>query len=153
MLAATRTTVGIRRPSPGDRSARALGLATAGLLAVDGLGGSLAVASGWNTAAEAWGSRAVAAAPVPMMAAQIALAAAAVRWPGRRGAVAAGVLAGVCGISGLSGFFDGQFGKHGLPRTLLAVQVMLVASTLGVAALAVVRARRLLRAGERDGAA
>jgi hypothetical protein len=152
MVAATGRDPGTRRPPPADRSARALGLATAGLLAVDGVGGGLAVVTGSNTPLDAWGSRAVAAAPVPMMAAQVALAAAAVRWSGRRGAVAAGLLAGACGISGLSGFFDGQLGKQGLPRTLLGVQVLLVGSTIGVGALAVIRARRLLRAEADDAA-
>ena len=153
MVAAITRKPGNRRPPLVDGGARALGLATAGLLAVDGLGGGLAVVTGWNAPADAWGSRAVAAAPIPMMAGQVALAAAAVRWPGRRGAVAAGLLAGACGLSALSGFFDGQFGRQGLPRVLRGVQVLLVASTLGVGALAVVRARRLLQAEEADGAA
>ena len=134
-------------------SGRALGTATAGLLAIDGLGGSLAVALGANTPAEAWLARAVAGAPVPMMAAQVALAATAVRWPDRRGAVAAGLLVGACVISGVSGFFDGQFGKPGLPRALVGVQVLLVVSTLGVGAVAAARARYLLGSGSADGAA
>ena len=134
-------------------SGRALGTATAGLLAIDGLGGSLAVALGANTPAEAWSARAVAAAPVPMMAAQVALAATAVRCPDRRGAVAAGLLVGACVISGVSGFFDGQFGKPGLPRALVGVQVLLVVSTLGVGAVAAARARYLLGSGSADGAA
>ncbi|MGY1682342.1 hypothetical protein [Geodermatophilus sp. SYSU D01176] len=134
-------------------SGRALGTATAGLLVIDGLGGSLAVALGHNAPADAWSGRAVAAAPVPMMAAQAALTAGAVRWPDRRGAVAAGLLAGACVVSALSGFFDGQFGKPGLPRTLVCVQVLLVAGTLGVGALAAARARHLLGSGAADGAA
>ena len=153
MIAATSRAPGVRRPSHGDASGRALGMATAGLLAIDGLGGVMAVASGWNTPVDAWGARAVAAAPVPMMAAQAALATAAVGWPGRRGAVAAGLLAGACAVSGMSGFFDGQFGKPGLPRSLLGVQILLVASTLGVGAMAVARARRLLRVRAADNTA
>jgi hypothetical protein len=82
------------------------------------------------------------------MVAQAALAAAAVRRPDRRGGTAAGLLSGVCLVSALSGFFDGQLAKQGLPRHLLGLQVLLVAATSGVGALAAVRGRRLLRAGE-----
>ncbi|GAB3201514.1 hypothetical protein GCM10027261_36210 [Geodermatophilus arenarius] len=135
----------VEPPGPTDRSGRRLGLATAGMLLLDGVGGGLAVASGWNTPAEAWSGRAVAAAPAPVMVAQAALAAAAVRRPGRRGAAAAGLLAAVCLLSSLSGFFDGQLGRPGLPRHLLGVQLLLVGVTSGVGALAAVRARRLLR--------
>ncbi|MGY1828833.1 hypothetical protein ACI8AA_00215 [Geodermatophilus sp. SYSU D01180] len=138
----------VRSPGSTDRSGRTLGLATAGLLLLDGVGGGLAVASGWNTPAEAWSGRAVAAAPAPVMTAQAALAAAAVRWTGRRGGAAAGLLAAVCLLSSLSGFFDGQLGRPGLPRHLLGVQLLLVGVTSGVGALAAVRARRLLRSGE-----
>ena len=141
----------VESPLPTDGTARTLGPATVGLLLLDGVGGLLAVASGWNTPAEAWAGRAVAAAPAPVMVAQAALAAAAVRWPDRRGGAAAGLLSGVCAVSALSGFFDGQLAKQGLPRHLLWVQVLLVAATSGVGALAAVRGRRLLGAGDAGG--
>ena len=141
----------VELPEPIDRTGRVLGLATAGLLLLDGVGGSLAVASGWNTPAEAWGGRAVAAAPAPVMAAQATLAAAAVRWTDRRGGVAAGLLAAVCVVSAVSGFFDGQLGKPGLPRHLLGVQLLLVGATSGVGVAAAARARRLRRPGAPGG--
>jgi len=147
MGAFARSRHALESPAATDRTGRALGLATAGLLLLDGVGGSLAVVSRWNTPAEAWGGRAVAAAPAPMMAAQATFAAGAVCWPDRRGVAAAGLLATVCVVSVLSGFFDGQVGKPGLPRHLLGVQFLLVGATAGVGALAAVRARRLLRAG------
>ena len=151
MVALAGSREAVESPAPPDKAGRILGLATAGLLVLDGVGGSLAVASGWNTPAEAWGGRAVAAAPGPVMAAQAALAAAAVRWPGRRGGAASGLLAAVCLLSAVSGFFDGQLGKRGLPRHILGVQLLLVGTTSGVGALAVIRARRLLTTGGAGG--
>ena len=124
---------------------RALRTGVAGLWALDLLGGGLAVATGWNTAEQAWGGDAVLAAPLPMMTAQAALAVAAAR-DDRRGTVAAGLLAGACLVSSVSGFFDGQFARHGLPRPLVAFQVTLVTATLAVGTLAAVRFRHLLSA-------
>jgi len=45
----------------------------AGLVALDALGGGLAIATGRNTPAEAWSGRAVLAAPLPMVAVQVVL--------------------------------------------------------------------------------
>ncbi len=151
MVALATSRQAVASPGRTDTRDRTLGLATVGLLLVDAVGGSLAVASGWNTPAEAWSGRAVAAAPAPVMAAQAALAAAALRWPDRRGVAAAGLLATVCLVSALSGFFDGQLGKRGLPGHLLGVQLLLVGGTSGVGALAAVRARRLLQAWRAGG--
>jgi len=123
--------------------AGALRTGVAGLLALDLVGGGLAVATGWNTATRAWSGDAVLAAPLPMMAAQTGLAVAAGR-DGRSGAVAAGLLAGACLVSAVSGFFDGQFARHGLPGPLVAFQVTLVTATLAVGALAVGRLRHLV---------
>lgn len=77
--------------------------------------------------------------------AQALLALAARRWPDRRGAVAAGLLAAASVVSGISGFLDGQFAKPGLAAPLVGFQVVLVIATLGVAALAGHRALRLFR--------
>src|SRR3712207_4339410 len=73
---------GTRRPG---EDGRGLPRATAGLLALALVGGGLAVASGWNTPAEAWSGAAVLAAPLPMMAAQAVLALTAARRSDRRG--------------------------------------------------------------------
>ena len=62
------------------------------LVAVDLAGGLLAVASGVNTWSEAWGGKALLAAPVPMIAVQVLLTWIAVTRRGRAAAVAAGVL-------------------------------------------------------------
>ena len=99
----------------------------------------MAVATGCNTLREAWSGAAVLAAPLPMMAAQLGLAAAADRWPDRRGTVAAGLLGAACLVSAVSGFLDGQLGRADLPRHLVAFQVVLVGSTAGVGALALRR--------------
>jgi hypothetical protein len=128
-----------------DRDGRRLLLAVASLLGIDVVGGLLSIASGVNTAADAWGSRATLAAPIPMMAGQALLAIASARWPDRRGAVAAGLLAVACGISGISGFFDGQLGKEGLSAPLVGFQWLLVVATLGVGGLAAARSIRLAR--------
>jgi hypothetical protein len=76
----------------------------------------LAITSGVNTVSEAWSSRALIAAPLPMMVGQVVAALAAYHWPDRRGAVAAGLLAAGCLVSAISGFFDGAFGNAELPR-------------------------------------
>lgn len=115
------------------------------LLALDVVGGLVSIAAGLHTVASAWGSTATLAAPVPMMVAQALLALAARRWPDRRGAVAAGLLAAASVVNGVSGFFDGQFAKPGLAAPLVGFQVVLVIATLGVAALAGHRALRLFR--------
>ena len=113
--------------------------AVSGLLVLDLVGGVLAIREGVNRAADAWGSRAVLAAPLPMMLAQAALAVAG-RGGGRRRMIASGLLAAACLISGMSGFFDGQLGRKGLPATLTAG---------GLAAADAIRSARTGGAGER----
>jgi hypothetical protein len=129
----------------GARGGRQLMLGVGALLALGFAGGLLAIANDVNTPAQAWSSQATLAAPAPMMAAQAVLAGAAAWWPDRRGAAAAGLLALACVVSGISGFFDGQLGKQGLPAPLLAFQALLVAATLGVSGLATARAVQLTR--------
>jgi hypothetical protein len=126
-----------------DRGGQQLLIGVGVLLGLDVVGGLLAIANDVNTPAEAWSSKATLAAPVPMIAAQAVLAGAAAYWPDRRGAAAAGVLATACVVSGVSGFFDGQFGRLGLPRPLIAFQAALVGATFGVGGLAIARAVRL----------
>ena len=55
------------------RTARGLGVAMCALVATDLGGGLLAVSSGVNTWAGAWGSKALLAAPVPMIVVQVVL--------------------------------------------------------------------------------
>jgi hypothetical protein len=136
-------------PTRRDRSGRWLVPGVGGLLVIDLAGGLLSIANGLNTPVDAWGSNATLAAPIPMMAAQAFLAVAAARWNDSRGAVAAGLLAVACGISGVSGFFDGQFGKPGMPAALVAFQSLLVVATLAVGGLAATRLVRLVRSSRR----
>ena len=128
-----------------EASAPRLVIGVCVLLLVDLIGGLLAIANDVNSAGEAWSSNATLAAPLPMMVAQAVLAGVAARWRGTPAAVAAGVLALACLVSGISGFFDGQLGKDGLAEWLVAFQVLLVTATLVVGALAVHRTVRLLR--------
>jgi hypothetical protein len=115
------------------------------LLALDLAGGALAIVTRVNTPAEAWSGKAVLAAPLPMIAAQVGLTAVALRFPGRPGGVAAGLLAAACSVSGISGFFDGQLGRRGLTAPLVGFQVLLIGVTVLVGALAAVRSVRVLR--------
>ena len=129
------------------RSGRTILLATVVLIAIDVVGGVLAVSSGVNTWGEAWGSRALLAAPLPMMVAQLVLA-----WLAARnvrppvGLVAAIVLALACLVSAISGFFDGGLANDELSGGLVAWQVFLLTATAVVGVLAILRARELRRA-------
>jgi hypothetical protein len=111
------------------------------LLATDLVGGLLAVASDVNTWGEAWGSEALLAAPLPMIAVQVALTWLAVR---RRSRVAAGLLATACLVSVASGFFDGGLGNDELTAGLAAYQALLLTVTGAVGVLALVRVRELV---------
>lgn len=119
-------------------------VATAVLFAVDLGGGLLAVASGVNTWSEAWGGKALLAAPLPMIAIQALLVWLAVRRPGRPGSVASGLLAAACVVSVASGFFDGGLGNDELSSRLAAYQVLLLAVTGVVGVLALARLRELV---------
>jgi hypothetical protein len=122
-------------------------LGTVALIVIDIIGGILAVSSGVNTWGEAWGSRALLAAPLPMMLAQLLLA-----WVAARnlrppvGMVAAIVLALACLVSAISGFFDGGLANDELSGGLVAWQVFLLTATAAVGVLAILRARELRRA-------
>ena len=129
------------RPFFATRTARRLGSTVCALVVTDLGGGLLAVASGVNTWAEAWGSKALLAAPVPMIAAQVVLTAVAARKNGRGAAVAAGLLGVACFVSVISGFFDGGIGNDELTPALSAYQMFLLALTALVGALAAIRAR------------
>jgi hypothetical protein len=106
---------------------------------MDVLGGGVSVATGHNGLRQAWGPDAVLAAPLPMMAAQVAFAVAADRWDDRRGDVAAALLGTACLLSAASGFFDGQLGRRDLPRPMVVLQVVLVTATAGVGLLSMAR--------------
>ena len=128
-------------------SGRPVFLGTVALIVIDIIGGVLAVSSGVNTWGEAWGSRALLAAPLPMMIAQLLLA-----WVAARnlrppvGMVAAIVLALACLVSAISGFFDGGLANDELSGGLVAWQVFLLTATAMVGVLAILRARELRRA-------
>jgi hypothetical protein len=122
-------------------------LGTVALIVIDIIGGVLAVSSGVNTWGEAWGSRALLAAPLPMMAAQLVLgwlAARNVRPP--VGLIAAVLLGLACLVSVISGFFDGALANDELSAGLVAWQVFLLTATAVVGVFAILRARALRRA-------
>ena len=125
------------------RGARQVALGVAGLVALDAVGGTVAVAADVNTPAEAWGSKALLAAPWPMIAAQVGLATAACRWRDERGVAAAGLLSGACLVSAASGFFDGGLGNPEVPDRLVPLQWVLTATTAVVGAVAAKYALRL----------
>lgn len=128
-----------------EPTARRLTWGTAGLVLTDLVGGVLAVSQDVNTWSEAWGSKALLAAPLPMIAGQVVLTALSVRGRGRWAAVPAGLLTTACAVSAISGFFDGGLGNDRLSPGLVGYQVLLLAVTGGVAVLAAARARALLR--------
>ena len=130
-----RTTGRLRRPL----------VVSAALLATDLVGGLLAVAAGANSWGEAWGSKALLAAPLPMIGAQLLLTLLAVRRSSRGAAVAAGLLAAACFVSVISGFFDGGLANDDLTPGLVAYQALLLLVTAAVGVLATLRLREILR--------
>ncbi len=115
------------------------------LLAADLVGGLLAVSAGVNTWGQAWGSKALLAAPVPMIAVQLLLTVLAVRSTRWKAAVPAGLLAAACLVSVVSGFFDGGIGNDELTPALAVYQLFLLAVTAVVGVLAARRAAAALR--------
>lgn len=134
------------RTMPTTRRVDPLVPAMVALLAADLVGGLLAVSSELNTWGEAWGSKALLAAPLPMIGAQILLTVLAIRLSGRKAAVPAGLLAAACLASVISGFFDGGIGNDELTPALSAYQVFLLGTTGVVGVLAARRAAKALRA-------
>jgi hypothetical protein len=120
-------------------------LAVGALVITDLVGGLIAVATGLNSWSEAWGSKALLAAPLPMIGAQVLLCWLAVRLSGRRAAVAAGLLAAACLVSAVSGFFDGGLQDPDLTGWTHAFQVLLLTVTGVVAVLAARRAAQAWR--------
>jgi hypothetical protein len=115
------------------------------LLVTDVVGGLFAVRSGVNTWGEAWGPKALLAAPVPMVLVQVLLVWLATRGRGLVAAVAAVLLAAACLVSVVSGFFDGGLGNADLSARLAAFQYFLLAVTTSVGLLAAARAVSLVR--------
>jgi hypothetical protein len=124
-------------------SAHRLVAALCTLLLIDLGGGLLAVGSGVNTWADAWGGRALLAAPLPMMVAQALLTWWAVRSTSRGAVTAAVLLAVACLVSVVSGFFDGGIGNNDLTPALAAYQALLLVATGVTGALGALRAVRV----------
>ena len=133
------------RRSPDTLTGHRLTLGMLGLVLTDVAGGLLAVGSGVNTWGEAWGSRALLAAPLPMIVVQLLLTWLAVRHDRRWAAVPAGLLSAACLVSVVSGFFDGGLGNDELSSPLVAFQALLLGVTGAVGLLAAARGRELLR--------
>jgi hypothetical protein len=128
-----------------EPTARRLAWGTTGLVLTDLVGGLLAVSQDVNTWSEAWGSKALLAAPWPMIAGQVVLTALSVRGRQRWAVVPAGLLTAACAVSVVSGFFDGGLGNDRLPPALVGYQALLLAVTGGVGVLAAARIRGQLR--------
>lgn len=127
-------------------SSRPVLLGTVALIVIDVIGGLLAVSSGVNTWAEAWGSKALLAAPLPMMVAQLVLAWLAARNVRPSVSLIAAVLLGLaCVVSVVSGFFDGGLANDALSAPLVGWQLLLLSVTAVVGLLALARARQLVR--------
>ena len=127
------------------RVARQLVIGMVALVVTDLAGGVLAIAAGVNTPTEAWGSRALLAAPAPMIAVQMLFTWLSVRRDRCWAALPAGLLSTACLVSVVSGFFDGGLGNDHLSGPLVGVQVLLLTVTGLVGLLAAARARELLR--------
>jgi hypothetical protein len=105
------------------RSARAVGVAGAALVAASLVGGAVSVRAGVNTWSNAWSSEATLAAPWPMVLVQACATVAAVS-PRRRPAIVGAALLGLtAAVSGISGFFDGQLGRSDLGTAYVVAQV------------------------------
>jgi hypothetical protein len=119
------------------------------LVAIDLVGGVVAVGSGVNTWSEAWGPAALLAAPAPMVVGQVLLTLVGVGvFPRVRAgwsAAASVLLALACLVSVASGFFDGGLGHRDLTSGLVGYQVFLLVATATVGGVAAWRAVVLLR--------
>jgi hypothetical protein len=133
---------------PWVTSGRALLLAMVVLLVCEVIGGFVAIASGADTWNEAWGFDTEHTVPLPIGAAQLALA-----WLAARntrppvGLIAAVLLSAFCLISLLAGAFDGDLidniAADGLASWGVAWGFVLLAVTAVVGLLAAVRAKQL----------
>ena len=120
------------------------------LVVCDVIGGFLALASGADTWDEAWGFNTDSTVPLPVGAAQLALA-----WLAARnvrppvGLIAAVLLSAFCLISLMAGLFDGDLinnvASDGLISSGVVWGVVLLLVTAAVGLLAAVRARQLYR--------
>lgn len=123
------------------RWGRRLVVAVAFLIALDGVGGTIAIVTGVNTFAEAWNSTARLAAPWPMMVVQVALTWVAVTRSGMVAILASVLLAIACFVSFISGFFDGAYASEELAAGHILFQVVLISWTAVVGVIAALRAR------------
>jgi hypothetical protein len=127
------------------KSARAVGVAGAALVAANLVGGAVSVVAGVNAWSTAWTSQATLAAPWPMLLVQSCATVAAVqsqRWPAIIGSALLGLSAA---LSGISGFFDGQLARPDLGAGYVTAQVGYVVVAWLAVACAVNRLRAILR--------
>lgn len=123
--------------------------AVAALIATDAAGGLLSIGAGVSTWSTAWGSTALLAAPLPMMAGQILLAWLSVRTDRGWAAIPAGLLGAACAVSIASGFFDGGLRNQALSPALFGFQLFLLTVTGVVSVLACLRATEIVRLSRR----
>ena len=126
------------------RTARLLAVAVAVLVVLDLIGGLIAIATDKSDLGEAWSFNTMYAIPWPIIVFQVVLTAVAVS--GRRFALAAALLLTVtCGVSVLSGLFDGDLLSSGQ----IAFGVVLVSWMALVGVLAAQQTRELRRTTQR----
>jgi hypothetical protein len=106
------------------------------LLALDLIGGVIAVASDVNDWSEAWSGNARLAAPWPMILLQVSALVLAVGFRRPWAIVGGTILALACLVSGVSGFFDGAFAAAELGPGQVAFQVLLLGWTAVVGLIA-----------------
>lgn len=116
------------------KSARAVGIAGAALVAASLVGGAVSVFAGVNAWSTAWTSQATLAAPWPMLVVQSGATVAAIQ-PRRRLAIIGSALLGLSAtLSGISGFFDGQLARPDLGASYVTAQIgFVVVAGLAVA--------------------
>lgn len=109
------------------RTASAVAVAGAALVAASLVGGAVSVRAGVNRWSDAWTSEATLAAPWPMMLLQLCATVAAAQPRSRAARTGSVVLVLAAGLSGVSGFFDGQLARSDLGTGYVLAQVAYVA--------------------------
>jgi hypothetical protein len=105
------------------KSAQAVGVAGAALVAASLVGGAVSVVAGVNSWSSAWTSQATLAAPWPMLLVQSCATVAAAQSQRRPASIGSALLGLSAALSGISGFFDGQLARPDLGAGYVTAQV------------------------------
>ena len=135
-----------------EKSALAIGVAGATLVAASLIGGAVSVAAGVNAWSTAWTAEATLAAPWPMLVVQSAATVAAAQKRRRLAAVGSALLGLSAALAGVSGFFDGQLARSDLGSAFVTAQVAYVVVAWVTVGCAGYRLRALRRPEPRSAA-